>query len=618
MATRTINSAIALPALTLAGTLQLPPKIDAALTLPAVSITGELTKQILLTLNADLALPALQITGTLARPNKVDAPIVLPGIVVSAAIRIPIRKTLTAIWTLSKRCAANHVSRWSMSARDAAATVTAQWALTYTARAQHEIIWYGPRVLAILQDRWSLRLGAQHVAVWPVGHVTADLVSRWSAPLTWTHAGVWASAPVIRINQQARWACMPRLRTALAAQWGQMRSGIRHRLDLSWSGTARGRTDLATVWALRDERVCRQQEVQWISGNRERAVFALSARWAGAEGQTLPLPEIALTLGGTAIPAVGCELRFDPDSPAATALVTPAIWPEQLPPSGTEAVLSIDGAEWKMVLTSGDGQASGPVAVEASLQLASPCIALETAEPVTLPYGGLASEIAAAAVAPLVLIWSLPDWYLPPPLVAAHLGTQSPLATAKALANAAGGMLMSLPSGTLLALPKQGGIRLDLGCAIESERTVAAAQYSGVRVRAAEPGASINVVGDAPGLRTLDIGVLPWRPVTTELYAGADAGLSEPVEALRETTEQIQIIDGVAELVSPVVELIGIEWSDGAERVLRTRGRWAWTEDRNFTGLCSVTYRYRVLSLTASRTLQRDALAAVYEQEKTV
>lgn len=575
MATRTINAPITLPALTLAGTLQRPPKIDATLALPALALTATLQRPP--GIAAELTLPTLDLAGTLSLPLKLDAPIVLPGLEISASIKIPIRKTLKALWTLSTR-------RVSGSAAS-----------------------------------WSLRLGMQHQAVWPVGNITADLVARWSGPLAWVHESRWASAPVIRATLRARWVCVPRVRAALACAWqNRPRGVIRHRFDALWRGAVRIQADRAACWALRsDERLCLNYEQKWRTSDQMRIAAAHTARWAAPSDRMLPLPPVSLTLSGQNVPISSCELRFDADSPTTTALVTPALWPDHLPPVGTEVLLLIDGIEWLMVLTSSDGQASAPVMVETSLQLASPCSRLENAEPVPLPFGGLASDIAAEAVAPLALTWSLPDWVLPPPLVATHLGTLSPLAVVKALAHAAGGLLLSLPSGDLLALPRQGGASNDLGCAIESERSVTTPQYAGVRVRAHDPGAEIRVDGEWPGIRTLDVSVLPWRPVTTRLFAGNDASLSAPVEVLRETTEQIQIMDGVAELTSPLAELVSTEWSDGSDRTLHWRGRWVWTDDPTFNGLCLVTYRYRILSLTARRTMPQDALAAVYEQEKT-
>lgn len=89
--------------------------------------------------------------------------------------------------------------------------------------------------------------------------------------------------------------------------------------------------------------------------------------------------------------------------------------------------------------------------------LISPAARLDapSARPITRTFDGMmASSIAneMAALGGVTLLWQLVDWYIPPATLYAN--NETPLAIIRRLVEAVGGILQSLPDGTLLCRPE--------------------------------------------------------------------------------------------------------------------------------------------------------------------
>lgn len=286
----------------------------------------------------------------------------------------------------------------------------------------------------------------------------------------------------------------------------------------------------------------------------------------------------------------------------------------------TEIEVTLGGVTWRLIVHARDRQADGVGGWRYSVEAVSPVIRLTDryAARVNLDYTGTvnASKVVADLLAGFTLHWRMIDWAIPADRLASRQG--EPLALARRIARAAGGVLESLPDGSLVAraefpvavpdLPAAAAdhrlddltdlIRLRETLTVERlvNRLVIADSLAALGGTAQGRDQLRAVVRDNGFMADLTAMPDPWRPVSLAVSAGAGS-LSPPVTETRRVDEIVAIENGRGTLSQAAVGQPTLTWIGPAPArwVLEGDGRTLTTEPGHYT-LARAQYQYQVLT----------------------
>lgn len=594
-----IDGVVNLPALQAGGELQLAPAINGSITLPALQVSATLGTAV--SLGGDLTLPALQAVAALQVVPIIHGNITLPALQVSGVVHVALRRALTDRWELSERRRSALADIWAMQTRDAARAAGAEWSLSIPQRAEWVAHYFGPRCPVLWGAPWALRLAQTWQATCGIGVISAPWTAAYGSRAARGWATSYASAAVVRAGYVAAWSGAPVLRGALQVLYGAA-PGRRAAWHADWSCAATVRGSTGMVWSLTAGRTAATWWADYEASERARVRVGWAQPWqlqADAADAVRAVPTVAITCAGQAVrhERVALEQTHDDGLWRATVRVlgTP-------PTVGELLQLELDGDTYALHVTAVQIAQQTPTDWVWEMRAASapalwPDQALDRSDDV-LPFGGMASEIATMLAAPLALTWSAPDWLLRPPVVAAQLHGRTKLQGLRALAAAAGGVLLcSRDSTTLTVVPLAGD---DLGTVVALEGSLQAELPATAGARAASHGVQDRIRVDGDGRsRTLWVTPQPWRPVTVRL-TGAGTLVDQGEQAV-DFQDVVAFVGGVAELAEPVDAIQSVTFSGasaGAVRYLSgERGVWL---DAATDAVASINYTSRALRFALS------------------
>ena len=294
--------------------------------------------------------------------------------------------------------------------------------------------------------------------------------------------------------------------------------------------------------------------------------------------------DIYARVGVTTVPVQSARLRAALDSPYWQADIVlwrardyslfPLSQPFTLHYCGTDYALIVDQPDLDRGMD-GDGNQRNV----ATIRGLSPAAALDfpRAEAITLTFDQtILASVAAAEILGQSLQWAMVDW----PITAYRLALThaSPLAAVQNIVQAAGGVLQSLPDGTLRAQPRfsrtMPSLRDELmpadyaltadDISAVAQKVVAETYFNWLRVMDVEPSFQdkLEFEPDAEnGLwGTLYAYPSPWRTVTVRNTRGDVVKLYPQGTQIREVEETIDILAGEGNVKYPVLTVLETVW----------------------------------------------------------
>ncbi len=583
-----LNCALTLPALDIQGGGAVPDRIAGALTLPALAIQGVLGVPD--NLSGGLTLPALNVQGQLSIPANVAGTLTMPALRIDATAKIFLRAALAVSYRIQRAVAfPGWRTYWAMSARDAAATFNSGWALTFSRRIEFGVLYHGPRTLSALDTSWSLRLGADWSAGWSFGSIARQFDTVWGLRCAAGIAVEWACAPRAMGDFSAGWACAPRQRAAMTAAWicaPRLRADfsaiwncaprVAAELVLDWGATPPIRVACAAVWSLSAGALRHSWMAGWDYSERAGVRGAFSTRWAVCgQPAAVSAPSWSLSCNGAPLQALRLSVAQTRES-GEWRLSATVVAPGDAIEIGDSVAAVVDAISWSLRVVSVTAERDEDADKTIELRAASPISgwsgdAVSRRANISLPHGGLASTVATALAGGAPVAWGLPDWWLTPIMVDG-LSDRPAADSLRALALAAGGVLLSAPDGALAARPFSGA-HIGSISALEARLARESAGISGVEMRSLSVSDAIEVEGEG-NVRSLRVTPLPWRNISLRLAGGGASLTAPPQVATREIVDEIlAIVGGIGNAGHPVHRIISARFSDGVSRaVLFRRG----------------------------------------------
>ncbi|MBF0283581.1 MAG: hypothetical protein HQL51_03885 [Magnetococcales bacterium] len=286
---------------------------------------------------------------------------------------------------------------------------------------------------------------------------------------------------------------------------------------------------------------------------------------------------VSLTIGGRPVRALSIDLSMDEGSHTWLCRVGLASVADFA--AGrlrAPAVLTLLDEPYALVVTGKSSGQEGPARFNLSLELASPVVLRGSpwAPPVSKTWG---ATDARATVEELIgpVAWTLPDWTIPAGRLAASRA--DPLALARQIAAAAGGVLESLPDGSVVCRPRF-KIRVPDWDAALPDRTLtrgeifSIAEYfepvevvnrvvisDGQAVRGKDQTESEEVEGEA-SRRILRVFPAPWRAVALHHTGDALTRIVPLGETWLEKTEVVPMEGGRGVARHPVWSVTAAAW----------------------------------------------------------
>lgn len=467
----------------------------------------------------------------------------------------------------------------------------ASWGEPIAARLTHAVA-YADRqgVEAEHQTGWGDGAGSRltHAAVYadlPCGEAAhrAGWGEATSARLT--HAAAYADRPGGEAKHQVDWGAATAARLTHAAVYADRPGGeAAHRAD--WG--VRGFTVKAHAggWALTVAGQ-RAHRAPWSLLARPQARAAHRAGWLMLEDLQLVsienVPE--LHWQGRSLRIEAASLSLDEDSPVwmAEEIVIADLDAWGAIDLGDELILSIGEESWRLRVDGKGMKRPGVGELLLSLSAVSPLAWLDApyAAQITLDNAGeavSAQATVAALLAPVgALRWELDDWLIPPGALA--LSETTPVAAARTIVAAIGGLLESDPDGTPVAR-KRHPVSVPAYADSAPQQVILESDLFAYTVSAApEAGCNRLVVtnddlsGDAARdrLEYLDedqnpydgemrAWPTPWRPVVLGHTGHPETVIESLGERSHSNTELIEFIGGQAQVKYPVQDLVSLTW----------------------------------------------------------
>lgn len=334
-----------------------------------------------------------------------------------------------------------------------------------------------------------------------------------------------------------------------------------------------------------------ESKAQWdaIVTASDRSVVAVGFAYIhdlGAVGTVAIAPSISLRWDGSGEDALieYAEASWSASPPLLSAIVHLLEMP---PAAGTHGTLTVGTQSYRMRLMDADVSLQD---VEDAGKWTCSLLSTSDMQDVVgsddLPYTGLASAVAAAALPDATVVWDAPDGQLNPHQIATLHGAKRIDAVVR-IASACGTVAVVEPGASVLRVRRYADTPMLRATAIELSFDMAEpAGSAGIIVRDMQPSVSIHT-DEARAV----IVVAPWRDVTVEVDGVESADKAPMTETL---TERIEIVRGVGSVSRPVLEVISSAWIVGGPAALLyaedTTNVWA---DSPISGVVDVTYQTR-------------------------
>mgnify|MGYP001809843478 CR=1 FL=1 len=375
-------------------------------------------------------------------------------------------------------------------------------------------------------------------------------------------AAPWGERPAVMAQMSAPWGERPAVMAQMSTPWGE-RPAVMAQMSASWAAGAAVVSHLSAPW-----------------GAAERpALAALCAvRWSAPDPAPIILSgQTRLLHQGRAIGLVGSvEISCDEGSP--TWICSPTLAEAddyariQL---GDALTLELSGATWALIC---DGRRyadseSGP---EYALSCSSPVSLLGApwALDAAAPGGGMARNLVEGLVG--AVDWQLVDWPVPSAALSAD---GAPLTLARSIVEAVGGVLDSLPDGSLIARrrhpvspPEYAGAAVAalsdrelLGAAEDADAVEIFDRFTVTSDGAAEaavPDIQIESEAVEGDPHAYDVRVYPYplRPIAL-VHTGDSATVIGPRQAWTEEREElVELRAGVGSVSHPVETLLDVQY----------------------------------------------------------
>ena len=479
----------------------------------------------------------------------------------------------TAVVMARHRIRAAHATVWSLRS---GCEWSAAWNLNIRVQAAHSGVWsLRAGVESAFVYGCAPRILTAHAAIWgclPIIRAAHDAIWGCLPVIRATHTTVWGCLPVIRATHAAVWGCLPIICTTHATAWG-CTAAIKSAHVALWGATVPMRSSQSVAWSIRDEAMRGAWSATWSCSERvalrSSHVFAWSLVGTAA---TISPPSWSLICDGVPLAAIKVSILQSRDAGAWQMSATVKGGVSDFAP-GAEVVLTLGVQSWQLALTEISADRADTTDQTCTLRAASKIAtwnsaAIATRADIALPHGGIASALAASISSATPLVWQLPDWYITP-IMSATLGASSAADALRALARAAGGMLVSQPDGTQVARPFSGS-HLGAVSAIEASLVRDPLAVSGIEMRSHSVSDTIAVDGDG-NTRTVRVTPQPWRDVVPRI-AGGGATLTAPTVSTQTVTGEVQpLIAGIGTASRPVQRIVSATFSDGISRALHFR-----------------------------------------------
>ena len=596
-------------------------ELAAVLSGDSATITGVHAQPITLTLAATLGSDASQIAAAHVPPVALTLAAALGSDASTVAgIATPYVATLAATLgsdasTVAGKATtgAHHGAAWSLRVEAGASAVWSiplppashglAWGDATTVNRAHGLAWDDtPVVSATLASLWAdmPQPAASHQAAWadrPTASLAHALAWEDATAATLSHAAAWEDRPTTSQAHAARWAGTALPAATHAAVWADRPSVARdHQApwadrptasqthQAAWADRPDSAATHAAAWNLRGETTA-SHALAWSLNERPNASATLRATWSLLATSTLISidAEPTVTWQGQALSLTAASLSCDEDSPVWIAerlqLADRAVWGQIA--LGDDLTLTIGAETWSLRV---DGKGADYTLGDEGLSLSavSPLAWLDA------PYAASQSLETAAAISAQTLVaallapvgpvtWALPDWLIPPGAV--KFSDATPLAIARAIVAAIGGVLESAPDGTPLARRRHPVSVPDYPSADPDQTFLPGDLFASQRKAAPRAGFNRVLVSntdmvssegrdrleyarrtDTEYAGTVSAYPEPWRAVTLA-HTGHPATVITPQGAVITTRrELVEFVDGQGSVEYPVHALLAVTW----------------------------------------------------------
>ena len=397
-----------------------------------------------------------------------------------------------------------------------------------------------------------LRLSARMAMPWAVrfGTAVARLDAPWDERLATRCELPWASAAARRLA--LRWSDTTRCSRSAALRWS-MTAPVASRAGYSWDlrATHAVAASCRLPWSLPGAGHAVDGGVTLVAGN---------GRWLRPLRATVSLAEGS--------PYWSADITLGSEEEAAQLEV------------GDALALSMCGHVFALRVDQRGEDAQGAVTRSWKVQALSPLAWLDSpyvlSSDIYFPAGTTASEAVAELLAPAAaLSWALPDWTLP--TAGLTFTSTTPVAAARAIVEAIGGLLESLPDGCVVARRRYPMAPDRFASAVpdielfDSEavsRSVSTLHVEIVNRLSVSDGADgvsaqdrlVYEPGANPLAGTVRAWPNPWRPVRLVHTGRPEVVIDARGVRTWTVKETVEFKDGQATLSTPALALQAVEW----------------------------------------------------------
>lgn len=400
----------------------------------------------------------------------------------------------------------------------------------------------------------------------------------------------WATTVAVSGRAELMWANTQVVCRTIAFPWSEKLAGwmrlewasrVSRRMAFPWGKTTPVAKRLVAPWALTSP-LQGGVVFPWDISSRHRAAASCRLPWtAPADGQVIDSSVVLLAGDGRWLSPRRVTVSASENSPYWQADITLGGEEEFLQlETGEQLTLTMCGYTFSLRLDERGENAQGPAGRTWSAKALSPVAWLDTPYALSGDISFLAGTTAKEAVESLLggvvtLAWSLPDWTLPTAGLAFTSAT--PLAAARSIVEAIGGLLESRPDGSVVARRRYRVAPADFTSAVpdvnlyDSEATVRSTSTINVeivnRLTIGNGGASdsssdrIEFEADTNPLSgTVRAWPSPWRPVSLVHTGRPSVSITPKGIRVWEIEETVEFKDGAARLSTPAQALLEVTW----------------------------------------------------------
>jgi hypothetical protein len=493
-----------------------------------------------------------------------------------------------ASWSDFANARQMHIAAWA----DAAPVIASHggtWGDFANARLSHAATWADATpVTATHQAAWGDFANARlsHAALWADATPAATSHGAlWGdfPSATYVHAARWADAAPVSASHAAVWDDFPAAAVAHATAWGNATPAAASHGG-TWSDFANARQSHIASW-IQITQSAASHVARWALAERPSAAASHTARWALLNAAALiSIDNVPLVMHmGLPLRLLAATLSADEDSPVWNAetlrLAERADWVRIA--IGDELILTVGAEVWRLKV---DAKAFNRVHGEDVLTVSalSPLAWLDAPYAASLALDSQEHESAQAVVAALLapvgaVDWQLPDWLIPPGALA--ITDATPLAAARAIVAAIGGVIESAPDGTPLARPRYplsvpayasatpDQSWLDNALFATTTRAGRLADFNRVLISnqaltgdEARDRLEYTAAADSLYAGTVRAWPEPWRAVVLGHTGHPDTAIAAQGEAVRTLTELVEFVGGAARVQYAIEHIVSVVW----------------------------------------------------------